>query len=56
MKTGAHSDMQTTPRELINIAWDATDKYAREKYGDNYLEIKGFSRYGAAIDIYKIKK
>ena len=56
MKTGAHSDLQKTPKELINAAWENTDKYARQKYGDNYAEIKGFSKYGAALDIYTVKK
>lgn len=56
MKTGAHSDLQKTSKELINDAWTATDKYARRKYGDDYAEIKGFSKYGAALDIYTVKK
>ena len=56
MKTGAHSDLQRTPKELIDAAWKDTDNYARKKYGDNYAEIKGFSRYGAALDIYTVKK
>ena len=56
MKTGAHSDLQRTPKKLIDAAWKDTDNYAREKYGDNYAEIKGFSRYGAALDIYTVKK
>ena len=56
MKTGAHSDLQKTPKELINAAWENTDKYARQKYGDDYAEIKGFSKYGAALDIYTVKK
>ena len=56
MKTGAHSDLQRTPKELIDAAWKDTDNYARKKYGDDYAEIKGFSRYGAALDIYTVKK
>ena len=56
MKTGAHSDLQRTPKELIDAAWKDTDNYARKKYGDDYAEIKGFSRYGAALDIYIVKK
>ena len=45
-----------SPKELISAAWEATDNYARKKYGNNYAEIKGFSRYGAALDIYTVKK
>ena len=56
LKTGAHSDLQSTPRKLIDAAWRSADEYAREKYGDGYTEIKGFSRYGAALDIYTVKK
>ncbi len=56
MKTGAHSDLQRTPKELINAAWNDTDEYARSKYGNDYSEIKGFARYGAALDIYTVKK
>lgn len=55
MKTGAHSDLQATPKEWITKAWKVADQYAREKYGDDYESIQGFSRYGAAIDIYKVK-
>ncbi len=56
MKTGAHSDLQRTPKELIRAAYNDTDEYARQKYGADYAEIKGFSRYGAALDIYTVKK
>lgn len=56
MKTGAHSDMQNIPKEWITQAWENADCYAREKYGDDYMSIKGFSRYGAVIDVYKVKK
>lgn len=56
MKTGAHSDLQGTPKELIDAAWRNTDEYARQKYGNDYAEIKGFSKYGASLDIYTVKK
>lgn len=56
MKTGAHSDLQRTPKELIDAAWRSADEYARKKYGNDYTDIKGFSRYGAALDIYTVKK
>ena len=55
MKTGAHSDLQRTPKELIDAAWNYADQYAREKFGDDYAEIKGFSRYGAGLEIYIVK-
>jgi ubiquinone/menaquinone biosynthesis C-methylase UbiE len=56
MRAGAHSNLQNTPKEWIKIAWDTADRFAKEKYGDEYINIQGFSRYGAAIDIYKVKK
>ena len=56
METGAYSFLQRTPKELIDAAWKDTDGYAREKYGDDYAEIQGFSRYGAVLDVYTVKK
>ena len=56
MKTGAHSDLQKTPKELIRAAWNDTDWYARMKYGADYAEIKGYSKYGATLDVYTVKK
>lgn len=56
LKTGAHSDLQNTPKEWINAAWHNTDEYAVRKYGKDYFNIKGFSRYGACIDIYNVLK
>ena len=56
MKTGAHSDLQQTPKELLDAAWQHADQYARNQYGDKYAEIKGFAKYGAALDIYTVKK
>lgn len=56
MKRGAHSDLQGTAKELINAAWQNTDDYAQKKYGSDYAEIKGFSKYGAALDIYTVRK
>ncbi len=56
MKTGAHSDLQATEPGLIKAAWQYADSYARQKYGENYSEIKGFSKYGAALNVYVAKK
>ncbi|NCA67427.1 MAG: class I SAM-dependent methyltransferase [Clostridia bacterium] len=56
MRKGAHSDLQNTPKEFIAKAWEAADCYAKEKYGEDYINIEGFSRYGAAIDLYKVKE
>ena len=56
LKTGAHSDLQNTPKEWIDAAWRAADRYAAQRYGEDYFEIKGFSRYGAVINRYRVKK
>ncbi len=56
LRTGAHSDFQGTRQELLSAAWQAADSYARQKYGNDYADIKGFSRYGAVLNIYTVKK
>ncbi len=55
LKTGAHSDLQNTPKKWISAAWKTADRYARNKYGDGYADIKSFSRYGACVNIYTKK-
>lgn len=56
VKTGALSDRQHVPKEILDAAWEYVDTYAKEKYGEAYIDIKSFSRYGASIDVYLIKK
>lgn len=56
LKTGAHSDLQGCPKKLLTAAWKYADHYARKKYGENYINIKGFSHYGAEIITYKVRK
>ncbi len=55
LKTMAHSGFQSIPREILREVWRLTDEYARKKYGEGYTDIPGFSRYGAAIDRYRVK-
>lgn len=55
LKTGAHSGFQGIEKDILKKCWELTDKYAKEKYGADYMEIPSFSRYGAAIDIYTVK-
>lgn len=55
LKTGAFSGLQHIPKETLDAAWEYTDAYAKEKYGEGYINIQGFSRYGAAINIYTLK-
>ncbi len=51
----AHSFLQHIPDDIHQKAWKKTDEYAREKYGENYKEIKSYSHYNAGYDIYLIK-
>ncbi len=55
IKNGAHSDLVSVPKETIDTAWQKAHNYAVEKYGGDYFEIKGFSRYGACIYVYEVK-
>lgn len=52
---GAHSDLQGTPKPLLEEAWRETELYAAKKYGADFANIPGFSRYGAALDVYRRK-
>lgn len=56
LKNGAYSFLQNTPKAILDASWEYASQYAKEKYGDDYIEIKGFSRYGAGIDIYLMKE
>lgn len=55
LKTGALSGIQHVSKELLDAAWKHADTYAKGKYGEGYMDIKGFSRYGAAINIYPLR-
>lgn len=55
LKMGAHSGLQHIPKEVLQAVWQITDSYAKMKFGSDYMEIKNFSRYGACLDIYKVK-
>ena len=56
LRTGAHSDLIHVPKNAIGAAWNITDAYAKEKYGEAYRDIKGFSKYGAMIQLYNLKR
>lgn len=56
LRTGAHSDLQGTPKALLDAAWRHADRYAWARYGEDYAEIKGFARYGAAVEVYAVTK
>ena len=52
----AHSFLQHIPDNIHKLAWKKTDEYAKEKYGENYKEIKSYSHYNAGYDIYLKKE
>lgn len=56
VRTGAFSNLQHVPKEILDAAWEYVDAYAKEKYGETYIDIKGFSRYGASIEVYPLQK
>ena len=54
LKTGAHSDLQHINKTILDNAWEYADNYAINKYGESYIDIKGFSKYGAMIEVYEL--
>jgi hypothetical protein len=63
MKKGIHKLMtraagfsQLIPDEIHNNAWRKTDEYARQKYGNDYINLPGYIRFVGLLQIYKIKR
>jgi SAM-dependent methyltransferase/transcriptional regulator with XRE-family HTH domain len=55
LKTRASGSAQLIADDIHNAAWSITDKYAREKYGVDYYNIPGYSRFTGILEIYKQK-
>jgi ubiquinone/menaquinone biosynthesis C-methylase UbiE len=55
LQNKAHSDLQHVPNCVHERIWTKTEKYAIETYGKNFRTIPSYSRYGACLDIYKLK-
>jgi len=55
LKTRASGSAQLIPDDMHCIAWTKTDKYAKEKYGDNYYNMPSYSRFTGVLEIYKLK-
>lgn len=62
MKYGIHKlqkrasgGAQLIPDEIHKVAWDKTNEYAINKYGEDYKNIPGYSKYTGPLEIYKIK-
>lgn len=54
-KTRASGHAQLIPDDIHNEAWDKTDKYAREKHGENYDDLMYYSHYTGGLNVYKLK-
>ena len=56
LKTRASGGAQLIPDEIHNASWQSTDAYAMEKYGEDYVNMPGYSKFTGPLEIYKIKK
>ena len=54
-KTRAAGQSQLIPNDIHNSAWAKVDAYAREKYGNDYEEIKRYYNDRSGIVVYKRK-
>lgn len=55
LQARASGSAQLIPDEIHNAAWKKTDEYAIKKYGDDYKNMPGYSKYTGPLEIYKIK-
>jgi hypothetical protein len=55
LKTRASGSAQLITDDIHNAAWSAADKYAREKYGVDYYNMQGYSKFTGILEIYKQK-
>lgn len=56
LQTKAISGLQHVPNHIHLQAWNKTETYAIDKYGEDFRNIPSYSRYGAVLDVYKVKK
>ena len=54
-KTKASGSAQLIPDEIHNQAWSKTEKYAKNKYGNDYGSIKRYHKFAGVLQIYKFK-
>jgi len=48
----AQSGLQHVPNDIHQKVWKQVDKYAKEKYGEDYKNIPSYSKYKACYDVY----
>lgn len=55
LQTKAQSGLQHIPDNIHIQAWNSTEANAIQKYGNDFRNIPSYSKYGAALDVYKVK-
>ena len=55
IKTKAAGGSQLIPDEIHKNAWVKTDDYARNKYGEDYNNIKRYDKKMGFLEIYRKK-
>jgi ubiquinone/menaquinone biosynthesis C-methylase UbiE len=55
LKTRASGGAQLIPDDVHAAAWDEAHKNAVRKYGHNYIDIPGYSRYSGVVKVYRPK-
>lgn len=55
LKTRAGGSAQLIPDDIHAAAWEETHMYAVSKYGEDYLNTPGYSRYSSMIKVYRPK-
>jgi hypothetical protein len=54
-RTRAAGAKQLIPEGMHETVWAKTDAYAKEKYGEDYLNIKRYVNNRSGILVYKVK-
>ena len=55
LKTRAAGSEQLIPDDIHKKAWDKTEEYARNTYGEDYNNIKRYDKKMGFLEIYKLK-
>jgi ubiquinone/menaquinone biosynthesis C-methylase UbiE len=55
LRTRASGSAQLIPDDIHDVAWNKTHAYAVSKYGANYAELPGYSRYSGLVKVYRIR-
>lgn len=56
LKTRASGGAQLIPDEIHNAAWEKTNEYATQKYGADYTNMPGYSKYTGPLELFRIKR